>query len=145
MGGSSQAVNLCSHHASHQIRNGQMAGRDCSQFLSILLQPAENRLVLLSYCDIELFLSMMTSSNGNLSTLLAICERNPPVTGGFPTQRPVMRSFDVFSDLRLNKRLSKQSICRWFETPLRSLWRHCSGIFELWREVSYYVSGTVCE
>ena len=28
--------------------------------------------------------------------------------GEFPTQRPVTRSFDVFFDLRLNKRLSKQ-------------------------------------
>ena len=27
----------------------------------------------------------------------------------FPSQRPVARSFDVFYDLRLNKRLSKQS------------------------------------
>ena len=34
---------------------------------------------------------------------------NPPVTGGFPSQRPVTRSFDVYFDLRLNKRLSKQS------------------------------------
>ena len=33
------------------------------------------------------------------SALLAICE--------FPAQRPVTRSFDVFFDLRLNKRLSK--------------------------------------
>ena len=28
------------------------------------------------------------------------------VTGEFPSQRPVKRSFDVFFDLRLNKRLS---------------------------------------
>ena len=28
--------------------------------------------------------------------LLAICERNSPVTGEFPSQRPVTRSFDVF-------------------------------------------------
>ena len=37
------------------------------------------------------------------------------VTGGFPSQRPVTRSFDVFFDLRLNKQLSKQSrrhICK---------------------------------
>ena len=40
-----------------------------------------------------------------------------PVTDGFPSQRPVTRSFDVFFDLRLNKRLSKQSRRRWFETP----------------------------
>ena len=30
------------------------------------------------------------------------------VTGGFPSQRPVTQSFDVFFDLRLNKRTSKQ-------------------------------------
>ena len=48
------------------------------------------------------------------------------VTGEFPAQRPVTRSFDIFFDLRLNKRLSKQSWCWWFETPSRSLWRHCN-------------------
>ena len=60
------------------------------------------------------------------SALPALCARNSPVTGEFPSQRPVTRSFDVFFDLRLNKRLSKQSMRRWFETPLRSLWRHCN-------------------
>ena len=43
------------------------------------------------------------------SALLAICAGNSPVTGEFPSQRPVTRSFDVFFDLSLNKRLSKQS------------------------------------
>ena len=28
-----------------------------------------------------------------MMTLLAFCEGNPPVTGGFPLQRPVTRSF----------------------------------------------------
>ena len=37
------------------------------------------------------------------SALLALCEGNSPVTSEFPSQRPVMRSFDVFFDLRLNK------------------------------------------
>ena len=41
--------------------------------------------------------------------LLAICAGNSPVPGEFPAQRSVTRSFDVFFDLRLNKRLSKQS------------------------------------
>ena len=50
---------------------------------------------------------IMTSSNGNISALLALCVGNSPVTGEFPPQRPVTRSFDVFFDLRLNKRLSK--------------------------------------
>ena len=40
------------------------------------------------------------------SALLAICAGNSPVTGEFPAQRPVTRSFDVFFDLRLNKWLS---------------------------------------
>ena len=49
---------------------------------------------------------VMTSSNGN--ALLAICAGNSSVTGEFPSQKPVTRSVDVFFDLRLNKRLSKQ-------------------------------------
>ena len=70
--------------------------------------------------------TMMMSSNGNFfPRLLALCEGDPPVTGGFPSQRPVMPSFDVFFDLRLNDRLSKQSGRRWLETQSRSLWRHC--------------------
>ena len=39
------------------------------------------------------------------SALLAICAGNSPVTGEFPAQTPVTRSFDFFFDLRLNKRL----------------------------------------
>ena len=48
------------------------------------------------------------------SALLALCAWNSPVTGEFPAQRPVTRSFDVFFDLRLNIRLSKQSWGWWF-------------------------------
>ena len=58
------------------------------------------------------------------SALLALCEGNPAVTGGFPLQWPVTWSFDVFFDLRLDKRLSKQSRRQWFETPSHPLWRH---------------------
>ena len=60
----------------------------------------------------RLFLSkkhMMTSSNGNIFRVTGhLCGE---FTGPrwIPAQRPVTRSFDVFFDLRLNKRLSKQS------------------------------------
>ena len=64
------------------------------------------------------------------SALLTICAENSPVPGEFPTQRPVTRSFDVFFDLRLNKRLSKQSWGWWFETLSHPLWRHRNGISE---------------
>ena len=59
--------------------------------------------------------------------LLALCVGNSPVTGEFPSQRPVTRSFDVFFDLCLNKQLSKQSWGWWFDTPSRSLWRQRNG------------------
>ena len=62
------------------------------------------------------------------SALLALCAGNSPVSGEFPTQRPVTRSFDIFSDLRLNKLLSKHWWGRWFETPSHPLWRHCNGV-----------------
>ena len=35
------------------------------------------------------------------SALLAICAGNSPVSGEFPAQRPVTRSFDVFFDVRV--------------------------------------------
>ena len=37
------------------------------------------------------------------SLLLAICVGYSPMTGEFPTQRPVTQSFDIFFDLRLKK------------------------------------------
>ena len=71
-------------------------------------------------------------------SLLALCEGNPLVTGGFPSHKPVTHSFDVFFDLRLNKRLSKQWRRLWFETPSRSLWRHCNDtVYEL--TIQWYV------
>ena len=69
---------------------------------------------------------MMTSSNGNIFRVTGpLCgEFTGP--GEFPAQRAVMRSFDVFFDLCLNKRLSKQPWGWWFETPSWSLWCHCN-------------------
>ena len=63
------------------------------------------------------------------SASLVICAGNSPVPGEFPAQRLGTRSFDVFFDLCLNKRLNKQSWCWWFETLSRPLWRHCSEQF----------------
>ena len=62
------------------------------------------------------------------SALLAICAGNSPITGEFPSQRPVSRKFVVFFDLRLNERLSKQLQVWWCETLSRLLWRHCNVI-----------------
>ena len=64
----------------------------------------------------------MTSSNGNIFRVTGHS------CGEFTGQRPVMRSFDVFFDLRLNKLLSKQSPGWWFETLSCPLWRHCNDL-----------------
>ena len=43
----------------------------------------------------------------NIFRITDLLCRNSPVSGEFPAQRPVTRSFDVFFDLRLNRQLSK--------------------------------------
>ena len=66
-----------------------------------------------------------------LSALLVLCAGNSPVTGEFPSQRPVTQSFDVFFDLRLNKQLSRKAgdlrlhrahydvtVMLWWESPI---------------------------
>ena len=65
------------------------------------------------------------------SALPIICAGNSPVTGEFPAQRPVTRTLDIFFDLRLHKRLSKQSWGWRLETPSRPLWRHCNEAYML--------------
>ena len=68
------------------------------------------------------------SSNGNIFRVTR------PLCGKFTGDRwitqkkPVTQSFDVFFDLRLNKRLSKQSWGLWLETTSRSLWRPCNDL-----------------
>ena len=80
------------------------------------------------YCWQRPWNATMTSSNGNIFRVTGhLCgEFTGP--GEFLTQRPVTRSFDVFFDLRLNKRLSKQPWGWWFETPSWSLSRHCNAV-----------------
>ena len=59
---------------------------------------------------------MITSSNRNISASLTLCEGNPPVTGEFPSQRPVTRSHDGFFDLRLK---TNSWINNWNNVDLR--------------------------
>ena len=53
------------------------------------------------------------------SASLALCE----VTGGFPSQRPVTRDFDVLIYASINGRTSNRDVGDLMS--LRSLWRHC--------------------
>ena len=67
---------------------------------------------------------MMTSSNGNIfrvtGNLCGECTGHRWIPR---TKTSDAQSFDVFFDLRMNKRLSKQWWGWWFETPSRPLWR----------------------
>ena len=62
-------------------------------------------------------LSWWRYQNGNIFRVTGHLCGESPVTGEFPAQRPVTRSFDIFFDLHLNKWLSEQSWGWWFETP----------------------------
>ena len=72
---------------------------------------------------------MTTSSNGNIFLVIV-----GPLWGEstghrwIPFTKAMTRSFEIYFDLRLNKRLSKHSRRWWCETPSRSLWRHCNVI-----------------
>ena len=64
------------------------------------------------------------------------CPRYWPFVWGIHRWIPLTKAsdadFDVFFDMHLNKRLSKQSWCWLFETSSRSLWRHCNGKSLIW-------------
>ena len=79
-------------------------------------------------CKMHRYIAWWRHQMETFSALLAIFAGYSPVPGEFPAQRPVTRSFGVFFDLRLNKRLSKQSWGWWFDTLSRSLRRHRNGI-----------------
>ena len=72
------------------------------------------------------YVNMMTSSNGTIFRVTGPLCGDFTGPGEFPTQKPVTPGFDVFFDLRPNKRLSKQPWGWWFETPSWSLWRQCN-------------------
>ena len=59
------------------------------------------------------------------SVLLAICAGNSAVTGEFPAQRPATRSFYVFFNLRLHKRLSNAPVTSHSRAPY-GLFMGCS-------------------
>ena len=74
------------------------------------------------------------------SALLALCAGNSPFTGEFPSQRSVTRSFGVFFDLRLDKRLSKQSWGWWFRRhrahyDVTGMWLEIA--YRLWYDIDY--------
>ena len=73
----------------------------------------DQRNVCVSVCArLVLTHSWWRHQDGNIFRATVPLCGNSPVTGEFPAQTPMTRSFDVFFDLRLNKRLSKNDLRR---------------------------------
>ena len=60
---------------------------------------------------------IMISSNENIFCIMALCEGNPPVIGGFPSQRASNMDLRCSIVVSLSKRLDKHSIDQRFEMP----------------------------
>ena len=58
---------------------------------------------------------------------LALCEENPPVTGGFLSQGPVMWNFDDFLIVGKGKPLNKLS-----SDAMSLTRRHWNGLYNSW-------------
>ena len=82
----------------------------------LIIRIAPNYISVICHVLQKYFISWCRHQMKTFSVPLPFRVGNSPVTGEFPSQRPAMRSFDVFVDLSQNKRLSKQSWGWWFET-----------------------------
>ena len=80
-------------------------------------------IIVLGICYFKRF--MMTSSNGNIFRVTGPLWGDSTGDRWISLTKAVTPSFQIFFDLCMNKRLSKQSRRRWFETPSCSLWRDC--------------------
>ena len=83
----------------------------------------------------------VTSSNGNGFRVTGPLGGDLPATDGFPSQMARIAGFSVSFDVSLNKRLHKQSTCRWYE----KLWRACESYFNVSNKIVDSVSSILYE
>ena len=72
-------------------------------------------------------IAMVTSWNGNIFRVTGHLYGEFTGHWWIPRTKASDAQVDVFFDLRLKERLSKQSLGWWYETPSRPLWRHSNG------------------
>ena len=74
-----------------------------------------------------------------LSALLSLCEGNPPVNGGFPTQKHSDAESWCFFVVSPNLLLNKDPIGLWFETSLYCCTSSClvCAWVDIWRIYTY--------
>ena len=66
----------------------------------------------------------MTSSNGNILRVTGPLWGESTGDQWIPSQRPMTQRSNVFFDLHLNERLSKQSKCSYYDVIVMGLWQH---------------------
>ena len=110
-------INRCLYHFWYMLKNDLLQCKCICFFSAMLLTDKPTAAGINKATNAQT--SWRRHQMEAFSALLGICAGNSPVTGEFPAQRPATRSFDVFLDLHLNERLSKQSWGWWFATPLR--------------------------
>ena len=116
---------LWSRCQNYNVQNWRLIILSIVNFVPCHLITVFNRLLFTPthpYHHFQDYNTLWSHQMETISALLVLYAGSSPV----PAQRPVTRSFDVFFDLRLNLRLSKQLWGWWFETPSWSLWRQCN-------------------
>ena len=78
--------------------------------------------------DPGIFCACWPHQMDTFSALIAYYEGKPLIIDGLSSERPATRNIDIFFGQRLNKRLSKRSRRRWFQTPSRPLLRHFNSV-----------------
>ena len=112
-------LNIYCNYQKNPSPQGLNQGPNLNQFRDnrIYKSRITSKLICVTRIQSEIW-SLRHHQMETFSVLLALCAGHSLVTGEFPAQRPVTRNFDVFFDLRLNKRLSQRWWGWWFEMPL---------------------------
>ena len=89
--------------------NPNLADRDFTRFCGMTFVRLMNKVVWIQlkihHIEIDTWWRHQMET---YSASLALCAGNSPAPDEFPAKRPVTQSFDVFFDLRPNRRLSKR-------------------------------------
>ena len=94
---------------------------------SVTITQMQSKNCVYDYWDVlQSPIEIMTTSNGNIFRITGPLWQESTGDRWIPFTRVNNADFDVFCNVRLNKRFSKQSKRRWFDTPSRSLWRYCT-------------------
>ena len=133
------SINSIIHSGKHILPWNIDAEYNCNLFQLRLLQIEEssNHIEFIAWSNDDIHMQLWHDD----VIKLIISSVTDPLWGESTGDRriPLTKASDAelwcFFSMPLTKRLSKQSIRRWYKTPSRSLWRHCNGFYHNWRYI----------